>query len=81
MPHGNGMHGLETAARGRDEDLQGGFQRVAGVGVHAAGSELAGRDAGGADLALGGAGIVFERVQRKGALRTDEQRGKEQARQ
>ena len=75
------MHGLETAAGGRDEEVPDGFRRIAGVCVRAAGVELAGRDAGRADLALRGAGIVLERVQCERTLSTDEQCSKEQARQ
>ena len=59
--------------------MPGGSRCIADVRVHAGGGELAGRDAGGADLALGGAGIVLESMQRERALRTDEQCGKEQA--
>ena len=73
------MHGPDTVARGRNEKVPDGCRCIASVRVHAAGVELAGRDADGADLALGGAGIVLEGMQCERALRTDEQCGKEQA--
>ena len=72
------MHGFEAAVRSRDQAVPGGFRRDADVDVDAAGSQLAGGNAGCADLALRCTGIVFERVQRKRALRY-EQGGKEQA--
>ena len=73
------MHGFEAAVRSRDQAVSGGFRRDADVDVDAAGSQLAGGNAGSADLALRCTGIVFERVQRKRALRSNKQRGEEQA--
>lgn len=72
---------MEAAVRGRVKRLRRGFQHVGSRFAHAAGGELVAGDTGAADLALGCAGVVLERVQQKRALRGNEQRGKEQARQ
>ena len=73
------MHGLETADRGRDAGLPGWFEGFTRAGVDGARRQLAGRDAGLADLALRRPGIVFERMKHDRALRTDEQCGKKKA--
>ena len=73
------MHGFETAARGRNKAVPGGFRRDADVDVDAASGQLTRGNAGCADLALRRTGIVFELVQRKRALRSNKQCGEEQA--
>ena len=75
LPHRGGVHGIETAVRGRGKPVSDRPQGLAGAGIHAAGGELAAGDAGAADFALGRAGFVFERVQRKQTLRCNEQCG------
>ena len=62
LPHGGGVHGFETVARGRDEKLPCRFEGVADVIVDAAGSQLAGGDAGAADLARRCPEVVLERM-------------------
>ena len=74
------MHEVETAAGGRDWKLPCRFEGVAGVIVDAACGQLAGGDAGAADLARWGAGIVLEGVNHERALRTDEQCGEKKSR-
>ena len=73
------MHGVETAACGRDWKLPCRFEGVAGMAVDAACGQLAGGDAGAADLARRDTRVVLEGMQCERALRSDEQRGKEQA--
>ena len=79
MPHGGGVHGFETAECGRDDELPGRFRVFAGGRVDTTCGQLAGRDTGTADLALWRPGIVLESVQHDRALRTDKERGEEQA--
>ena len=79
LPHRAGVRGFETAARGRDKALLRWFESVAGMTVNAAGGQLAGGDAGAADLARRCAEVVLEGVQRKRSLRRDEQHGEKKA--
>ena len=79
LPHDGGVHGFETAARCRGNEVPNGFRRVADMDINVAGGQLAGGNAGGADFALGRTGFVLKCMQRKHALCSDEQGGKKQA--